>query len=130
MTKTRLGWKVVRKYNGGKLRSATHIWHGCRQYRLRAYTAPKRFCGPLAVFSTARYAYRFSQHACPSTWDMYICRCEYVPSNMDHLWAARSSRSSRDERYNLPAGTRLAAKVKLLSVHGVDHYRKQMRRKK
>ncbi len=101
------GWKVVRQCWGNRgFKSA--LDHGAVHiYSFRKFVKPMKGCGPFAVFKTKLAAVRFRDG------NQMVVKCKYVKSSEGNLYYYSEGIKLR-LWFDIPAGTVLASKVKLV----------------
>jgi hypothetical protein len=118
--KTKYGYKVVSEVNGSK---TSYTMIGLHKYHINRWTVPMYNFGPLCVFSSKEAARVFlKRDYVGRTYHVAIYMCEYVPSDGVKIWTPRSYSKLLAE---LPKGTHLAKKVKLIEKIPFKRERKQ-----
>ena len=114
--KTRRGYKVVQFNQNAppsqQLESVivdTGQGRGGRFYQLARWVGRARSSGPLCVFNEVELARQFTNRL-----NCRVYECEYVPSKHTRVWRRGGWNVSGQPLSDLPHGTVLAHKVKLL----------------
>jgi hypothetical protein len=111
--KPKLGWKVTQK---DYMSISFLCLFNPVKYLFLKWVKPVFNCGPLGIFKYRRQARAFVKAHYLGLRGCNIFRCEYIPSIQTKIWNISSNPAYpfEEDLKNLPEGTILADKVKLL----------------
>lgn len=113
MNETKIGYKVVKLDDDGKLVSAS-VGVGKKEYAYGVMTKPGMWSGPLTVFASKYRAIGFIAELSDETRPKcQVWKCNYEPTKAQAVWRLKDLMPDVKPLQELPEGTLLAKNVVL-----------------